>query len=155
MRASNCSEKYKKVFLFPAESDTFVLITHLSSNQFINSKQKLVSKSIYQFKTFSLVTFIQKPTLWRTRIKRSANKRSYTHTLPSCLCHYWSLRNGQATSLQGSTVKGSSSSGVILSGTQVAITSQTQGQSLHVSPLISMIISPKLLSFFNQVQPYL
>ena len=76
------------------------------------------------------------------------------HTLPSCLCHYWSLRNGQATSLQGSTVKGSSRSGVILSRTEVAITSQTQGQSLHVSPHISMINSPKLDHFsikFNHI----
>ena len=74
--------------------------------------------------------------------------------LPSCLCHYWSLRNGEATSLQGSTVKGSSRSVVIRSGTQVAITSQTQGQSLHVSPHISMIISPKLYHFsikFNHI----
>ena len=43
MRALNCSEKVQKVFFFPAELDTFVLITHLVSNQSMNSKQKLVS----------------------------------------------------------------------------------------------------------------
>ena len=76
------------------------------------------------------------------------------HTLPSCLCHYWSLRNGKATSLRGSTVKGSSMSGVIPSGTQVAITSQTRGQSLHVSPLISMSISPKLYHFSTKLNHF-
>ena len=44
-------------------------------------------------------------------------------------------------------MKRSSRSGVILSGTQVAITSQTQGQSLHVSHLISTIVYPKLYQF--------
>ena len=140
--------KIKKFFLFPAESDTFVLITHLLSNQSINSKRKLVSLinlSIQNLFTFYFHTKNQ--LLGELGLNGRRTKRFYMHTLPSCPCQYWSLRNGQAMSLRGLSVKGSPGSGVILSETQAAITSQTQVQSLDVSPLVSIIISPKLYHF--------